>query len=130
VEAPTTLPLAVLTRATIRPGYLLGFWKQVGAVSRSLEAHRQDVLFTKGIGELPWVVQATFSIWRSEEALRRFAYTQGSPHANGIQRTKAAHGFKEDLFARFRVLGSSGTYAGVDPLSHGLRVAREGALTA
>ncbi len=111
-------PLVVLTRATIRPSFVPAFWRRVGGVARALEAHRENLLFTKGIGELPWVVQATFSVWRSEEAMLRFAYGKEGPHRAAVERTRKAKGFREELFARFRVRATSGTYNGVDPL-HG-----------
>ena len=109
-------PLAVLTRATIKPLYVVPFWKRVGAVARSLEG-REGLLFTKGIGELPWVVQATFSVWRSEQDMQAFAYARSAPHAEAAGRTRKANGFSEELYARFSVLRSEGTWRGSDPLS-------------
>lgn len=108
-------PLAVLTRATIRPRYVVPFWRRVAAVARSLEG-REGLLFTKGIGELPWVVQATFSVWRSQADMQAFAYGQGGRHGEAVQRTRAAKGFSEELYARFRVVGSEGTWRGHDPV--------------
>ncbi len=109
-------PLAVLTRATIKPSYVVPFWKRVAAVARSLEG-REGLLFTKGIGELPWVVQATFSVWRSEQDMQAFAYARSAPHAEAAGRTRKANGFSEELYARFTVLRSEGTWRGTDPLA-------------
>lgn len=120
--APGT-PLAVITRATIRPRYVLGFWSQVGRVSRSLEQHREGLLFTKGIGELPWVEQATFSVWRSLAHMQAFAHAAGTPHAEAIARTRKADGFREELYARFRVMGTEGTWNGTDPVRDALQAA-------
>ena len=124
VEDPAPeAPLAVITRATIRPRYVLGFWSQVGRVSRSLEQHREGLLFTKGIGELPWVEQATFSVWRSLPHMQAFAHAQGTPHAEAIARTRKADGFREELYARFRVTGTEGTWNGTDPVRDALQAA-------
>jgi len=112
-------PLAVLTRATIRPRYVVPFWRRVAGVARSLEG-REGLLFTKGVGELPWVEQATFSVWRSERDMAAFAYGRGTPHAEAVARTRQANGFSEELYARFRVVGCEGTWRGGQPvrLSH------------
>lgn len=114
-EAPEG-PLAVLTRATIRPQYVVPFWRRVAGVAKSLEG-REGLLFTKGIGELPWVVQATFSVWRSQADMQAFAFGQGGRHAEAVQRTRSANGFSEELYARFRVVGVDGTWKGQDPLA-------------
>ena len=115
-DASSDAPLAVLTRATIRPSYVVGFWKQVAGVARSLQG-RQGLLFTKGVGELPWVVQATFSVWRSQQDMMAFAYGRSGAHASAIQRTRSANGFSEELYARFSVMGAEGTWHGADPLA-------------
>jgi spheroidene monooxygenase len=108
-------PLAVLTRATIRPRYVVPFWRRVAGVARSLE-NREGLLFTKGVGELPWVEQATFSVWRSERDMAAFAYGRGTPHAEAVARTRQANGFSEELYARFRVVGCEGTWRGKHPV--------------
>ncbi len=113
-DAPAEAPLAVLTRATIKPRYVRRFWMQVADVARSLQG-RDGLLFTKGVGELPWVVQATFSVWRSPQDMMAFAYGPSAPHAQAVRRTRSAQGFSEELYARFAVLGSEGTWHGADP---------------
>lgn len=110
------LPLAVLTRATIKPGYTLPFWWRVGRVARSLEG-RDGLLFTKGVGERPWVEQATFSVWRSQQDMHAFAHARGSMHAEAIARTRQGAGFREELYARFSVLHTTGSWHGHDPIA-------------
>jgi spheroidene monooxygenase len=105
----------VLTRATIRPSFAPAFWWRVGRVARSLEG-RDDLLFTKGVGERPWVEQATFSVWRSTEAMQAFAHGRGGMHAEAIARTRKAQGFREELYARFTVLRTEGSWKGGDPV--------------
>jgi len=121
LEAPAGAPLAVLTRATIKPGYLPRFWRQVAVVARSLQG-REGLMFTKGMGELPWVTQATFSVWRSQQDMMAFAYGRSAPHAAAAQRTRNANGFSEELYARFAVLGTEGSWLGSDPLRHAASV--------
>ena len=105
-------PLAVLTRATIRTRHLFNFWRRVPSVSRSI-ADKPGLLFSVGIGELPIVQQATFSLWENSEQMMNYAYK--SPlHKKVIQRTRALGWYKEELFARFRVVASEGTWPGVD----------------
>ena len=91
--------IAVITRATIKTKYLRQFWKEVPAVSDSIEqvAGRQ---LSVGIGEWPVFQQATFSIWDNAEAMSAYAY--GSPlHRKVIQQTRTLGWYKEELFARF-----------------------------
>jgi heme-degrading monooxygenase HmoA len=108
-------PLAVLTRATIRPRYIIPFWRRVAGVARSLQG-RDGLLFTKGVGELPWVEQATFSVWRSEQHMTAFAYGRGQQHTEAVVRTRRSNGFSEELYARFRVVGEQGSWKGLRPI--------------
>ncbi len=92
-------PVAVITRATIRTRYLLRFWKKVPVVSRDIE-QRPGLRFAVGIGELPWVQQATFSIWDSGKQMIDYAY-QRQHHQQVIRQTRELGWYKEELFARF-----------------------------
>lgn len=60
--------IAVITRATIKKKYLRRFWKYVPTSQKPLE-NNSGLLFTKGIGEVPLVQMATFSIWKDKKAL-------------------------------------------------------------
>lgn len=98
--------VAVLTRATIRPLRLRAFWRMVMPVSEAL-ARADGLEYSIGIGEVPFVRQATLSIWSDHQAMRRFAY--GDPvHGDVIRRTRAEAWYAEDLFARFVVVDVSG----------------------
>jgi hypothetical protein len=105
----------VLTRATIRWRRLRAFWSAVPAASDALE-HREGLLFSTGIGETPVWRQATFSLWRSEDDIRAFAY-KASAHADAIRRTYSEDWYSEELFARFAPIASEGTWGGRDPLA-------------
>ena len=107
-------PVAVLTRASIRWRQTLRFWQFVEPTSAAL-AQAVGVRAAIGLGELPVIRQATFSVWESAQAMQEYAY-RDARHREVIQLTRREKWYTEELFARFRVLGSSGTLDGVDPL--------------
>ena len=108
-------PVAILTRATLRLGRALAFWERVPHVDDTLRGH-PDLLASFGVGELPWVRQATVSVWRSAAAMRAWAYDTPQ-HAEVVRRTRDEGWYAEELFARFRLLGTRGTWNGTDPLA-------------
>jgi len=103
-------PVAVLTRATVRPGALLDFWRHVPQARRRLQTQGGDLLFSIGVGEKPLVQQCTFSIWRSEWAVEQFAYRQAG-HREVVRRTRQRRWYREELFARLRVVRGDGVFA-------------------
>ena len=110
-----TAPVAVLTRASIRWRKTPRFWQFVEPTSAAL-ARAVGVRAAIGLGELPVVRQATFSVWESAEAMRQFAY-RDARHREVIQLTHRENWYAEELFARFRVLSSAGTLDGAEPLA-------------
>jgi hypothetical protein len=111
---PTNGPIAVLTRATIRLSRLRAFWSAVPAASRALDA-ATGLLASIGIGEAPFIRQATFSLWRSVDDMQAFAY-RTPEHRETMRRTRAENWYREELFARFVPVASEGTWEGRDPL--------------
>jgi heme-degrading monooxygenase HmoA len=109
-------PLAILTRATIRARRLGPFRAAAPTVDASL-TQQPGLLASVGLGEAPFLTQATFSLWRDLDAVKAFAY-RDARHAGVIQRTRAGDWYREDLFARFRPIASYGTWDGVDPLQN------------
>ena len=95
-------PVAVLTRATLRWTRLLDFWTAVPQASAAIKKAK-GVLYYKGIGEWPFIQQATLSIWENFEAVKQFAYKDHA-HATIVKKTRKNRWYKEDLFARFIVI--------------------------
>jgi len=81
------------------------FWKSVPNASRAIK-NAKGVEWFKGIGEWPFIQQATFSVWDNLESVKNFAYNSG-PHAEIIKKTRKRKWYKEDLFARFEIIDSS-----------------------
>ncbi len=94
--------IAIITRATLRWSRLLSFWRAVPRASRAI-ANAKGVYFYKGIGEWPFVQQATISLWDSLENVLQFAYTSAD-HGNIVKETRQKRWYKEDLFSRFYVV--------------------------
>jgi hypothetical protein len=107
--------MAVLTRASIRWRKAPRFWQYVEPTSAAL-AHAVGVRAAIGLGELPLVRQATFSVWESAQAMQEYAY-KDVKHREVIVLTRREKWYAEELFARFQVLGGNGTLDGVDPLA-------------
>ncbi|WP_208347049.1 spheroidene monooxygenase [Pseudaestuariivita rosea] len=113
-DQPSAGPLAALTRATVKPKALQGFWQRVPNISDVIGSD-PNVLFKIGIGEVPWLHQVTFSIWPDTDSMARFARRDG-PHARAIQAVRDGNWFKEELYARFAIVGDQGTWGGTSPL--------------
>ena len=110
--------IAVLTRATIRLSKLRSFWKNVDGVARDM-AGADGFITSLGIGETPFIKQATFSIWESKAHMKQFAY-QAREHAEVIRKTRKGDWYSEDMFVRFKILASVGTLRGKSPLERKL----------
>ena len=104
-------PVAAITRARIRPVEWRAFWRAVPPVALDVNA-TPGLRFGLGIGEAPVGLQGTFTLWDSLRDLSEFAY-RGRPHREVIARTAERGWYAEELFARFAVLQTTGTVAGV-----------------
>lgn len=105
-------PLAVITRASIAPKKLFSFWRRVPSVSRRLESVA-GVAFSKGIGEIPLLEQATFSIWKSRKHMIDYAY-RGKKHREMIKKTYEMNWYTEELFSEFKLLKVEQDWPGLD----------------
>lgn len=94
--------IAVITRGRIKLSKLWQFWRFVPPASENIE-NQDGLLFSIGIGELPLVQQATFSVWESTEKMMEYAY-KSKQHTEVIRKTRELGWYSEELFARFTVL--------------------------
>ncbi|MBA4849256.1 DUF3291 domain-containing protein [Emticicia sp. BO119] len=108
--------IAVLTRASIRVSKLKYFWSNVPQVANKLQS-APGFVTSVGIGEIPFIRQATFSIWESIDDVRQFAYRQ-QEHAEVIKRTRKEDWYSEELFARLIPLKIEGTLFGKPHLNN------------
>lgn len=95
-------PIAVLTRASIRLSRAREFWNNVPPVQHQMK-EAEGLRFSVGIGEMPYLRQATFSVWENAEAMKSFAYKM-QEHRDVIQKTRSRNWYSEEMFTRFRVL--------------------------
>ncbi len=100
-------PLAVITRATIKPKLAYKFWKYVPSVSKSMDNYA-GLLYSKGIGEWPILMQATFSLWETGDHMMAYAY-KNKKHADMVSKTRALGWYSEELFSRFHPFDIKGT---------------------
>jgi hypothetical protein len=108
-NAPVSGPIASLTRASIKPLKANAFWKNAQPAEVSIN-QSEGVILSAGLGEAPYLRQATFTIWEDETALN--AYAQQGAHLAAI---KAAYGqqyFSESMFTRFKPSEMEGTWRG------------------
>jgi heme-degrading monooxygenase HmoA len=112
LEVTTAAPhgvMASLTRASIRPSKARAFWRHAAPSEVSLHGVEGCVL-SAGLGEMPLLRQATFTIWDSEAAMERYA--RSGAHMAAIRDAYARGFFSESLFARFVPYEIRGTWAG------------------
>ncbi|WP_371930802.1 hypothetical protein [Paracoccus spongiarum] len=60
--------------------------------------------------------QVTFSIWPDDGAMAAFARAEGA-HAAAIRAVREGGWFREELYARFRILDAVGSWDGRRPLA-------------
>ena len=105
-QTEDTVTVAVLTRATIRINRLKNFWKNVNAAASGM-ATASGFILSYGIGEVPWIKQATFSVWQNKESMKAYAYKMQT-HADVIKKTRKENWYKEELFVRFQIINVKG----------------------
>jgi len=107
-------PLAVLTRARIRPSRTFEFWRNVPAVQDRIK-QAKGLLFAVGIGEMPLFRQATFSVWEGADHMKAFAYSM-EEHKDVIRQTRDRNWYSEEMFTRFKPRAWAGLLQGRSPL--------------
>lgn len=116
VQGSADGPVAVLTRASVNWLALPNFIRYGAKTSKALD-DVNGLICSIGLGELPFIRQATFSIWESVEAMKAYAY-KTDHHQEVMRRTRAEKWYSEELFARFMPIASEGTWNGIDPLEN------------
>ncbi len=107
--APAPAPVAVLTRASIRPARVWKFWRHSPASELAL-AQADGCRLAAGMGEAPLLRQATFSVWDSQADMD--AYARQGPHLEAIRAAQREGYFSESMFVRFKVLRLEGQFKG------------------
>lgn len=94
--------IAAITRARIKVSKLWSFWSFVPKSQVGL-FQNEGLMYSKGIGEVPWLNMATFSIWKGLDAMKD--YSRKTPgHRKAIKKTQEVGWYSEELFARFEVI--------------------------
>jgi len=91
-------PIAALTRASIHVRKASAFW-QHATPSQNALGDVPGIQLAVGLGEAPFLRQATFTIWDSVAAMD--AYARTGPHLQAIQSAGQQQYFSESMFARF-----------------------------
>jgi hypothetical protein len=81
-----SIPIAVITRAKLKWNWLIRFCKSVPSSREPIDGNN-GLVFTKGIGEVPIVQMANFSLWKNFEAIKEFAYNS-KQHKVAIRNSK------------------------------------------
>lgn len=105
------LPLAALTRASIRPGSASAFWKMAPAAQEGLQ-RAFGCRLAVGLGEAPLLRQATFTLWDSAASMDRYA--RAGAHQAAIVAAHQQQFFSESMFVRFVPRQIEGRWKGRD----------------
>jgi len=106
-----TMPIATITRASIRSAKAMTFWRHAPATQADLQA-APGCLLAVGLGEAPLLRQCTFSIWDNTASM--MAYAQSGAHLAAVQAAHKHGFFTESMFVRLRVLSMAGDWQGQD----------------
>ena len=109
VREPLQGPVAALTRASIRVRKAHSFWRHAPPSQTALE-NASGCQLAVGLGEIPYLRQATFSIWDSVADMN--AYARSGAHLQAIQAAIHKDYFSESMFARFVPLQLQGQWQG------------------
>lgn len=101
------LPLAILTRASIRPKKAVSFWRRAPRTEQAL-AEAEGCQLAIGLGEAPLLRQCTFSVWRDLAAMT--AYAHSGAHGRAAQSAWREGHFSESMFVRMTLLASAGDW--------------------
>ena len=94
--------IIVITRARVRFNKLINFLINTSLAAKSIKSHN-GAEFYKGIGELPIIEQATISIWKNEQQMKDYAYSDKN-HLKIINKARKDKWYSEELFVRSNIL--------------------------
>jgi hypothetical protein len=103
------MPLAALTRASIRLRHAAAFWQHAPATHAGI-ACAAGCRLAVGLGEAPLLRQATFSLWDDAQAMD--AYARSDAHRAAIHGAYRQGWFSESLFVRFAPIEIRGVWHG------------------
>ncbi len=109
-------PIAILTRAAIRPTKLLPFWRAVPTPRHRCLGHPALRAQRRHRATGRWFARPTFSVWIPWRA-HRTTPTRRPEHRAVIERRREERWYSSELFARFVPLEGSGSWNGSDPLA-------------
>jgi len=96
--------IIVLTRARVRLNKLINFFISTSYAAKSINS-RKGAEYYKGVGELPIIEQATISIWKSEQSMKDYAYSDKN-HLKIINKARKNKWYSEELFVRSNIIYS------------------------
>ena len=108
-EAPVEGPIAGITRASIKWHKAPKFWSKAPPAEDSLN-HTKGCILAAGLGEAPYLRQATFTIWESQLAMDDYA--RSGAHLEAIRSAYQGAFFSESMFTRFIPINPLGTWRG------------------
>lgn len=108
-EPQATGPIAALTRASIHVKKANAFWRYAPPSQAALEKV-DGCQLAVGLGEAPFLRQATFTVWDSVTHMD--AYARSGAHLEAIKAAQQRGYFSESMFARFQPLTMRGVWRG------------------
>jgi spheroidene monooxygenase len=111
ITQPTPLEgtIAGITRASIKFSKAPSFWSKAPPAQDALE-QAQGCLLAAGLGEAPYLRQATFTMWESPAAMDQYA--RSGAHLEAIQTAYQGQFFSESMFTRFIPIQPQGIWRG------------------
>ena len=106
-DKPDSGPIAALTRASIHVRNASAFWKHAPPSQAALEGV-PGIQLAVGLGEAPFLRQATFTVWDSVQQMD--AYARSGAHLDAIKAAAHNEYFSESMFARFVPLSIEGRW--------------------
>jgi hypothetical protein len=108
-------PVVALTLGRPRLTRIRPFLRSAAPAEREVVA-APGLLASIGLARPPRLV-STFSLWRSNEAMREYAYRNDGTHMAAVRADRERPFHHESAFIRFRPYRSEGEWEGRDPLA-------------